>query len=61
VKFVEIHGRREAFKPGTEPQVEAPATPIAPIPFDQLPPAPAPVPPPPPAPKKAADDLRGLY
>jgi penicillin-binding protein 1A len=65
VKMMDVHGHREAFKPGTEPQSSllAPSgLPKAPIPFNQMPIAPLALPPPPPPPpKKATDDLRGLY
>ncbi len=63
VKFVDIRGHREAFKPGTEPQPQAPK-PAGPVPYDDLPAdagAKAILPPPPPQPKKAPDDLKGLY
>ena len=65
VKFVDIRGHREAFKPGTEPRPQEITTPSGPIPFDKLPidpsgkvilPTPVPT-----APKKATDDLKGLY
>jgi penicillin-binding protein 1A len=63
VKFFDVRGHREAFKPGTEPQVK-PASPSGPIPYDNLPDdaegkAIAPVLPA--QPKKAPDDLKGLY
>jgi penicillin-binding protein 1A len=52
VKFVDIHGHREAFKPGTEPQFQAAPLPLSPIPFDQVPPDALAPPTPPPPPKK---------
>jgi penicillin-binding protein 1A len=63
VKFVDVRGHREAFKPGTEPQVKVP-TPEGPIPFNDLPAdaeGKAIVPALPVQPKKAPDDLKGLY
>jgi len=68
-RFAMVRGIREAFRPGTEPQVDttAPAGPAGPIPYDKLldeaaPGAPiAPVAPvPAPTPKKP-DDVRGLF
>jgi penicillin-binding protein 1A len=67
VKFVAIHGHREAFKPGTEPAPAPIALPSAAVPMDQLPldPAGKPLAPPaalpPPQTKKPPDDLKGLY
>ncbi len=73
VKFVNIAGHREAFKPGTEPTgpvgptIGADGMPTAPLPFEKLPldPNGKPLTPtaglPPAQPKKAPDDLKGLY
>ncbi len=70
VKFVDIRGHREAFKPGTEPTgpaatpaISANGMPTAPLPFEKLPlDAGKALPVAPPAqPKKATDDLKGLY
>jgi penicillin-binding protein 1A len=62
-KFAMIHGIREAFRPGTEPKVAAPAAPIGPIPYNQLPLLPPAATPPPPQaqPKKPPADVTGLY
>ncbi len=73
VKFVVVHGNREAFRPGTEPKPPPPrplglvgpdaAQPLTPysqaFPGGQLPPAAAAPPPPPKKPPPA--DLKGLY
>lgn len=62
-KFALVRGNREAFRPGTEPRVEA--APTGPIPYNALPPGLPPVPQPqaqpgkPPPPK--VDPLSGLY
>jgi penicillin-binding protein 1A len=64
-KFATVRGIREAFRPGTEPQVRAPAAvaPGGPQPYNQVWPegqvtgAPAPPAPPP----KKQDDMTGLY
>ena len=63
-KYATVRGIREAFRPGTEPQMRVQAAPVAgPQPYNQVWPqgqvtgAPAPPPPPP----KKQDDMTGLY
>jgi penicillin-binding protein 1A len=64
-KFATIRGIREAFRPGTEPQVRVPVAPSGPQPYNQVWPdgqlTGAPAPPAPPAPAKKQDDMSGLY
>ncbi len=66
VKFANVRGIVEAFRPGTEPKPRfiAPSGPIPyapPPPGAPAPPTTAPPPPAPGAPKKAPADLNGLY
>jgi penicillin-binding protein 1A len=62
-KFAMVRGIREAFRPGTEPQVRVQAVPAGPQPYSQVWPdgkiTGAPAPPPPP--QKKQDDMTGLY
>jgi penicillin-binding protein 1A len=64
-KFATIRGIREAFRPGTEPQVRVPVAPSGPQPYNQVWPdgqlTGAPAPPAPAAPAKKQDDMSGLY
>jgi penicillin-binding protein 1A len=64
-KFATIRGIREAFRPGTEPQVRAPVIRSGPQPYNQVWPdgelTGAPAPPAPPPPAKKQDDMSGLY
>jgi penicillin-binding protein 1A len=62
-KFAMIHGIREAFRPGTEPKVAAPPSPLGPIPYNQLPllPPTATAPPQQAQPKKPPADITGWY
>lgn len=64
-KYATVRGIREAFRPGTEPQVRMPTAPVGPQPYNQVWPngqvTGAAAPPPPPPPAKKQDDMSGLY